>query len=300
MTEPHMMTTTLIESDSTDPAKPPARGRRWALHRIGSATLLLSAFAAARAGEPPVYSFGVVPQFDARTTFDIWSPILAQLQVRTGLRFQLLGSPSIPMFERQFHQQEFDFAYMNPYHAVLAASSYVPLVRDVATRLEGIIVVRKDSPIQSLRELQGKTMDFPAPNALAASLMTRALLDQLGVAVQPRYVKTHSSVYLNVALGQADAGGGVRQTLDEQPPAVRERLRVIDKTVAVASHPMVANKRISAAVREGVRAALLDLGETADGRALLKKIPIDQVGRAAAEDYVPLQHMGLGRFYVTN
>ena len=277
-----------------------ARRHAWIGRSIGAALLFFSLFSTARAADELVYSFGVTPQFDSRTTNDTWSPILAQLQARTGLRFELMGAPNIPAFERRFGQQEFDFAYVSPYLAMLASSSYVPLVRDVATLLVGIIVVRKDGPIQDLRSLQGKSMAFPAPNAMAASLMTRAHLDQLGVAVQPHYVKTHTSVYLNVALGQTDAGGGVLQTLEEQPLNVRERLRVLDKTIGVAPHPVVANKRIDPKVRERVRAALLALGETAEGRALLVKVPINRLGRADAEDFLPLKRLGLNKFYVEN
>lgn len=253
-----------------------------------------------QAQELPVFKVGVVPQFDSRTTYDIWAPILAQLQTITGRRFQLVGSPNIPEFEKRVAQEEFDFAYMNPYQALVASNSYVPLVRDVATPLEGIIVVHRDSPIQDLSGLQGKTVDFPAPNALAASLMTRAQLDQAGVKVQVRYVKTHTSVYLNVALGQSDAGGGVLQTLDDQPAAVRKQLKVIYKTIGVPSHPLIAHKRLSPAVREQVRAALIAMGESPEGHALLLRVPFDRVGRASAEDYVSLKRMGLEKYYVPN
>ena len=130
-----------------------ARRHAWIGRFIGAALLFLL-FSAARAADEPVYSFGVIPQFDSRTIHDTWGPILAQLQARTGLRFELMGAPGIPAFERSFGQQEYDFAYVNPYQAMLASSSYVPLVRNVASLLVGIIVVRKDGPIQDLRSLQ--------------------------------------------------------------------------------------------------------------------------------------------------
>ena len=281
-------------------ASTPSNRRTWAMRCIGATLLLLTTVPPAVADDTTVYRVGIVPQFDSRTIHDIWTPILAQLQTRTGLRFELVGSANIPAFEKKFEQQEFDFAYMNPYHAVMAASHYVPLVRDVATQLQGVIVVHIDSPIKKLSDLQGKNMDFPAPNSLAASLLPRAKLNEAGITVQARYVKTHTSVYLNVALGQTDAGGGIQQTLEEQPIAVREKLRVIDRTIAVASHPLVANRRISQDVREKVRAALLALGETADGRAMLSRIPMDKVGLATPADYEALKQLGLHKVYVPN
>ncbi len=280
-------------------ASTPSNRRTWAMRWLAATLFLLTTVPPAVADDTTVYRVGVVPQFDSRTIHDIWTPILTQLQTRTGLRFELVGSANIPAFEKKFEQQEFDFAYMNPYHAIMA-SHYVPLVRDVATQLQGIIVVRNDSPINKLSDLQGKNMDFPAPNALAASLLPRAKLNEAGITVQVRYVKTHTSVYLNVALGQTDAGGGIQQTLEEQPIEVREKLRVIDKTTAVASHPLMASSRISQDVREKVRAALLALGETADGRAMLSRIPMDKVGLATPANYEVLKQMGLHKVYVPN
>ncbi len=281
-------------------ASTPSNRRTWAMRCIGATLLLLTTAPPAVADTTTVYRVGIVPQFDSRTIHDIWTPILAQLQTRTGLRFVLVGSANIPVFEKKFEQQEFDFAYMNPYHAVMAASHYVPLVRDVATQLQGIIVVHNDSPIKKLSDLQGKNMDFPAPNALAASLLPRAKLSEAGITVQARYVKTHTSVYLNVVLGQTDAGGGVKQTLEDQPIQVREKLRVIDRTIAVASHPLMASRRISQDVREKVRAALLGLSETADGRAMLSRIPMDKIGLATPANYEAIKQMGLDKFYVPN
>ncbi len=69
---------------------------------------------------PKVYIFGVVPQFEARKLAGIWLPILRELEKRTGLRFRMAGSQEIPDFERAFMAEKFDFAYMNPYHAMLA------------------------------------------------------------------------------------------------------------------------------------------------------------------------------------
>jgi phosphonate transport system substrate-binding protein len=108
--------------------------------------------APARAGNR--YSVGVVPQFEARELAAIWIPILAELSKRTGLRLTMKGSPRIPEFEIAFEAGEFDFAYMNPYHAMIAArkQGYIPLVRD-AEPLYGVLAVRKDSPYQAVKPI---------------------------------------------------------------------------------------------------------------------------------------------------
>jgi phosphonate transport system substrate-binding protein len=250
---------------------------------------------------PHVYTIAVVPQMDQRRELDIWRPIVAQLERRTGLKFEIVGTPGIPAFERELLLGRFDFAYMNPYHAYLAMArqGYVPLVRDHGTLLRGIVVVRRDGPIRTVRDLQGRRMAFPAPNACAASLLVRAdLKRRFGVSVRPVYVQSHPSVYLNVYAGVVDAGGGIERTLAAAPETVRSALKVIFITQSVAPHPLMAHRRVPPAVRAKVKAALLDLARTPEGRALLDRVSIHQLGPATAADYRGVGALGLEEFYV--
>jgi len=247
-----------------------------------------------------VYSFGVVPQFDSKRIQEIWQPILEQLQKQTGVQFSLQGSRNIPQFEQEFLQGKFDFVYMNPYHIIMAnqQQGYIPFARDIGKHLYGILVVRKDSPIDTINALEGRTLAFPAANALAASLMPRALLaDKFNISIKAKYVNTHTSVYLNVALGLVAAGGGVQKTLAQQKPEVRDALRVLFKTQSVAPHPVCVHPRVPQGVRQRVQEAFLALGRTESGKKLLARIPIQQVGPASLTDYTPIQQLGLDKLY---
>lgn len=248
-----------------------------------------------------IYSVGVVPQFEARRITEIWQPILAEVSQLSGVTLELKASPNIPAFEQQFTAGEFDFAYMNPYHAIIANKKpgYTPLLRDNGRSLFGIIVVKKDSPIQSVSELDGKTVAFPAPNALGAALLPRAEFDRkFKIRINELYVRSHSSVYLNVLLGKAAAGGGVQKTLSQQPAEVRDQLRVLYQTTKVPPHPLTAHPRIDTSIQDKVKAAFLQLGNTEKGRMLLKAIPMKQIGPASIDDYAPLKEMGLDQYYV--
>jgi len=246
-----------------------------------------------------VYSVGVVPQFETRRLHAIWRPILNQLEKDTGLKFKLQGSASIPVFEKEFLTGRFDFTYMNPYHLVWSHESigYQPLIRDHSKRLHGVLVVHKDNPITDIKQLDGKILAFPAPNALGASLMMRAELhNKHNINIIPRYVKTHDSVYMNVVLKQTAAGGGVQKTLNRQKPAISDRLRVLYRTHKVAPHPFSAHPRVTDDIAEKVQQALLNMATTDTGKNLLAKIPIKQIGVASMDDYHPLSKMGLEKF----
>ncbi|MFY0680136.1 MAG: phosphate/phosphite/phosphonate ABC transporter substrate-binding protein [Thalassovita sp.] len=249
--------------------------------------------------EAKTYSFGIVPQFEARKLAQIWAPIIQEIETRTGHKFEIVGSPKIPDFEQAFGEGLYDFAYMNPYHATLAAKAqgYRPLVRDGARQLFGVLVVHKDSPYASPKDLADQTIAFPAPNALGASLMIRAdLTNQHHIGFRSEYVATHSSAYLNVVLGQAAAAGGVMGTLRAQPENIFNELRILHQTEKVAPHPIVAHPRVPIRIQEEVKRALLDLWQTKQGRQLLLQIPMREVIEANPNDYRLIEQLGLDVF----
>jgi phosphonate transport system substrate-binding protein len=272
------------------------RIRWWAI----GLTLALS-LTSASSNADKTLTFGVVPQFDARRIQNIWQPILDELEKQSGHQIKLVGSPNIPEFEKQFLAGDFDFAYMNPYHLLKAheAQGYTPLVRDVGRTLHGIVVVRKDSAIEQVEQLDGKSVAFPAPNALGASLIPRTeFKETYNIDIEPAYVRSHSSVYLNVVTGQTSAGGGVQKTLQKQPENIREMLKIIYRTPEVAPHPVAVHPRVPDSIREQVGEAFLRLGETARGREILTGIPMKRIGDASLADYEPLRQMGLDKYYV--
>ena len=249
--------------------------------------------------ESRVYTVGVVPQFEVKRLHKIWRPILDQLEQQTGLKFTIKGSPTIPDFENEFMVGKFDFAYMNPYHIMLAndMEGYIPLTRDIGRSLKGVMVVRKDSGITKVEELNNRQIAFPSPNALGASLLIRQeLVDKFHINVKPSYVKTHDSVYLSVALRQSSAGGGVQATFNRQQPAIRDLLHIIHRTSKVSPHPFAVHPRVPLEVRKKVQNAMLALGKSETGRQLLGLIPVRKVGSASIADYAPLREMGLERF----
>ncbi len=268
---------------------------------LGLTVFCMTQFAttSARAGE--TYTFGVVPQFEARALAAVWVPILEELEARTGLDFKMTGSARIPEFEKSYEAGEFDFAYMNPYHSLVAnqTQGYVPLIRDGGRQLFGILVVRKDSPVQTVAELEGQLISFPAPNALGASLLMRADIDTIHhVKFNSIYASTHTSSYLNVVLGRTAAAGGVMGTFNRQKDEVKDQLRILYETRRMPPHPVTAHPRVPEEIRERVRMAFLNMAATEEGAALLAKIPMKKAISASLDEYQILGEWGLENYFV--
>lgn len=247
------------------------------------------------------YTVGVVPQFNIRQIEKIWQPILKEVSKRSGVTLKLTPSNGFPSFENGFTEGKFSFVYMNPYHAVVAnqKQGYTPILHDAGKRLFGIIVVRKDSPLTDIRQIDGKKIAMPAPNALGAALLPRAeFANKFKIKPKIKYVRSHDSVYLNTAMGVSDAGGGVMATFNRQPAEIREQLRVLYKTGNVPKHPIAAHPSVPADVIKRVKTAFLEMGNSVEGKTLLSKIPMKRIGATKMKDYQILIDMGLEKFYV--
>lgn len=243
----------------------------------------------------------IVPQLSPSVVYGQWAPLLDRIGQQTQLCFELLVTATIPAFEKALMAGQPDLAFANPYHAVLARQrqGYLPLVRDSKELLSGLLVVRTDASIRNLRDLAGKEVAFPAPNAFAASLVIRANLARLGIAIKPVYLNNHANVYRAVALGDIAAGGGVNNTLEREEANLRKSLKVLYETPGYAPHPLLAHPRISSKVREEIITAFLDLPRQIGGKTLLDAVQMPQPVRANyTRDYGPLEDLDLTPFVV--
>ncbi len=243
------------------------------------------------------FTWSVVPQFTSSAIHHDWTPILKELEKRTGHTFTLKIYETFNEFETDFLEGKSDFSYMNPYHILMAkqTQNYTPLIRDEKSQLTGILVSRRGSNIQTLSDLQNQKIAFAAPNAFAASLYMQALLkNKEHIDITPYYAGSHSNAYRQVLTGQTQAAGGVYRTLTKEPPEAQAALQVIYKTPSTAAHAIVVHPRVSAKIQIEIQQAILDLTQTKKGQNLLNAILIPKPVKASyQQDYQVLEQLNL-------
>jgi phosphonate transport system substrate-binding protein len=256
---------------------------------------LASNAAAEQAAGPEPVTFGVVPQQAASKLARLWVPVFDYLGRSAGLEIRFRTAPNIPEFERRVAAGEYDLAYMNPYHYTVFSeeTGYRAFAKAKGQLLEGILVVRKDSPIQDPHELSGATLAFPAPAAFAASVLTRAYLTQEGIEFTPKFVSSHDSVYLTVARGLYPGGGGVVRTLNSLTPEVRDQLRVLWTTQGYTPHAFAAHPRVSPETVKRVAEAMTAMDQEEEWRALLAPLGMDGFEAAQDSDWDDVRALGI-------
>ncbi len=152
-----------------------------------------------------------------------------------------------------------------------------------------VIVVRKDSPAQSLADLAGRRVTFEDPGSTSGYLLPRAALEDAGLSllevanpnrpvpadrVGYRFSGSESKVVRAVAEGTADAGAYSNLDWDDEestPPEVKAQLRILHETKPVIRSTLMVRRSIPADIKTRLAEVLEHMHESEDGRAAMKK-----------------------------
>ena len=235
-------------------------------------------------------SIGIVPQFDAKTIWAQWKPLLGRVGREANICFLIKTEASIPNFEEQIKKGRYDYVYMNPFHQALTKEHYTPIIRNGSSRLSGVIVTGKETTTTTLEEAEGKKLYLPAPNAFGASILTRQLFRNHGINVIPTYVRTHTNVYLAVANDKEAIGGMILSTLQREDQRFAKGVKILFQTAEHAPHPISSHKSIRKDEQMKVQSALIALSKYPDLQKSLKAARISQPVPANYErDYKHLE-----------
>lgn len=242
-----------------------------------------------------VIRFGVVPQQAATQVVVNWGPLAERLSELTGVTWVVETAPSIPEFEQRLAVGLYDTAYMNPYHYVVFSDrvGYRAFAKEKDKQLQGILVVHRDSPYETVADLDGASAAFPAPAAFAASVLTRNFLRTASVHVDVHYVGSHDSVYRNVANGVQDVGGGVVRTFKAMDAEVTNQLRILWKTPEYTPHAFAHHPRLPVATVERIQAAVEQLFALPEDRAVFASIGFTGLAPAGDAEWDDVRALGI-------
>ena len=209
---------------------------------------------------------GVVPQQSPLKLSKKWLKVTNYLYQRTGIEVRFQTEKSIPEFEKELYAGKYDIAYMNPYHFIVAQEkqNYQAFTR-AKKNIVGIILSKEKSMDFNQEKLQGKTFLFPAPNAFAATLLTKFELQQkFGINVdkdcEVLYVNSHDSVYKGISRDIGYVGGGIIRTYNNFiSKEDKSKLNIVYKTSAYPSHPIAAHPRVDAQTIKKIQEAFLNM-----------------------------------------
>ena len=202
------------------------------------------------------YTFGIGPVQSATELAKRWTPFLEYVSQKSGVPLQFKTTNSLTAFQEQFTEGVFDFGLLNPYHYIVSnkARGYTAFAREKNAELFALLIVQKDSPIQGVSQLEGKTLAFPSATAFIGTWVQVDMLNNKNISVTRQYVNSMDSSYRSVAKGLFPAGGGESRTWGTLDPEVKSQLRILWTSdpfppFAFMSHPRVPKSDVSKVVR---------------------------------------------------
>lgn len=256
-------------------------------------------FSAGRPAEPGYYVVGVHPLHNPERLHQVFNPLMDHLSGQIeGARFKLEASRNYASFDDKLYAGKFHFALPNPFQTINALEHGYHVIAKMGDdeNFRGIILVRKDANITQPSDLKGRKVSFPAPTALAATMMPQYYLQTHGLDVMRdidiRYVGSQESSIMNVYLGDTAAGATWPppwRALSKERPELARELVVRWRTDFLPNNGFVARADVDVQLANRVREVLVALHTHEAGREILARMELSRFESADDERYAPVR-----------
>ena len=238
---------------------------------------------------------GIFPRNKATETTTMYTPLANYLSERLGRKVILETSKDFDSFWKGVMERKYDIVHYNQYHYIQSTQAYKVIAHNQEfgkDAVAGALFVRKDSGINELAQLRGRTIIFGGgKDAMLSYIAPRFLLMQAGLKESD--FKTEFAVNPpNAALAlynkQADAAGGGDILIDL--PVVKNAVNTQELKLLAATEPLLflpwaVKRTMPAKLGESIQSLLVELGRSDAGKDILKAAMTTGMGKAEYKDY---------------
>ena len=202
-----------------------------------------------------------------------------------------------------------DVAILNTLGYVIANEKYgaearLKFVNRGRDSYNGQIIVRADSGITNVKQLNGKKFAFVDPASTSGYLLPSRLFRKEGVKLKETiFAGKHDTVVLAVYQKKVDGGAtfytppdddgtpkDARWLLRTQFPDVYDKIKILQLTDTIPNDPLVFRKDMPEELKEKIAASLEKYIKTPEGAKVLKDLyHITDFKRASDADYEPVR-----------
>lgn len=245
-----------------------------------------------------VYTFGVHPLHNPKRLFEVYQPMIDYINKRLpNSELRLEASKDYESFDEKLFTGYFDFALPNPYQTITAVKHGYKIFGKMGDdkNFRGIILVRKESQINSVSDLKGKIVSYPAPTALAATMMPQWYLHQHGLNINKditnSYVGSQESSIMNVYLGKSAAAATWPPPWNafiKERPEIAQKVMIKWETFSLQNNGLIVRKNIPNTVVDQVSKIIFSLHTTPEGRKILQAMELSRYEKADETTYEPV------------
>lgn len=240
---------------------------------------------------------GVFPRRNIQTTYRLFQPLAEYLQDALKRKVKLETTKYFPEFWKAVQQQRYDLVHYNQYHYVV---SHLHYGYDVILRnkelgkstIAGSLIVRKDSNINTVLDLKGKTILFGGGKTAMQSYISATWLLQRGGLNKEDYVEKFAinppNTIISTFFKRADASGSgdVVMHLDNVIKRIDiSQLKFLDKTKPMPHLPWAVRSGLPLELKDKIQLTLESLSLNEEGIRILKQAKLDDLVPTVDHDY---------------
>lgn len=246
-----------------------------------------------------IYIFGIHPLHNPKRLFEVYQPLVDYINANLkGVKLKLEASRNYASYDEKLFSGHFHFSLPNPYQTVTASTKGYKIFGKMGDdeNFRGIILVRKDANITKVSDLKGKSVSYPAPTALAATMMPQWYLHTHGIDInrdiKNLYVGSQESSIMNVYLKKVIAASTWPppwMAFIKERPEVAKSVEVKWQTDPLPNNGLVVRYDVPRELTKKVGKILFNLHTHKIGREILKPMELSRFEEANSSTYAPVR-----------
>lgn len=265
----------------------------------------------ALAYKPRVLRMGFIPSENIREVMRNAQPLVTMMRHELRMDVVPFVATDYTGVIEAMRAKKLDMAFFAPGAYVLAerqakAKVILKVMRNGRGVFYTAIITRKDSGINSLQDLKGKTFAFVDPASLSGSLYPKFMFLNEGINPEQDFKRVyyaggHDAAVMAVFKGQVDAsatfandnqGHSAAWHMFLKDPKEQEQIRAIAYSKPLPTDNIAVSDGLDPELVDRVRQALLRLSTNPAGRAQLQRIyHIDGFAVATPAEYAPIREV---------
>lgn len=268
-----------------------------------SASLLVSANGSAFAADadPDTLKIALLPDENASELIKRNQPLKDYMEAKLGKDIELIVTTDYSSMIEAMRFGRIDLAYFGPLSYVMAKSKsdiepFAAMVIDGVPTYRSIIIANVNSGIESYADIKGKKMAYGDRASTSSHLIPKTvLIEQGGIEAETDYeqhfVGTHDAVAMNVANGNADAGGlseVIFNYITERGLIDKNKVKVVGHSKPYPQYPWAMRSNLN----DDLKAKIKDAFVTLEDPEVLEAFNAEGFAPITDADYDVIREMG--------
>ena len=237
--------------------------------------------------DPDLLKVALLPDENASELIKRNQPLKDYLESTLGKEVELIVTTDYSSMIEAMRFGRIDLAYFGPLSYVMAKSKsdiepFAAMIVDGKPTYRSIIIANADAGVESYADIKGKKMAYG--DRESAGL-------EAGRDYEAHFVGSHDSVAVNVANGNAEAGGlseVIFQHVMDRGLIDRNNVKVLGYSGEFPQYPWAMRSNLAPELKEKVRNAFISI----DDKEILSNLKAEGFAAISDSDYDVIRRMG--------